>query len=196
MKPLVSSSVTPNQLTTVRLLCGLTAAAMIASGVQDLSRWGAVLFIVAMLFDRADGDLARMTGKTSPWGHTYDLWADTVCNAAVFVGLGLGFSEDAYSGWAPAMGWLAGISVASILVAVIRIEGVQGARAAELQGAAGFDPDDAIIIVPLCILLGFGHGLLLAAAIGAPVFALAFLWWFRVPLRGLHSPAAGPDQPG
>ncbi len=151
--------------------------------------------MIGMLFDRADGDLARMTGKTSRWGHTYDLWADTMCNAALFIGLGLSLGGDAYSGWAPVMGWVAGISVASILVAVIRVEQVQGARGAELQGMAGFDPDDAIAIVPVCILLGFSHGLLLAAAVGAPLFACAFLWWFRDPLRGPSSPAAGPDKP-
>ncbi|MCB2101079.1 MAG: CDP-alcohol phosphatidyltransferase family protein [Rhodobacterales bacterium] len=183
VKPLVNTPVTPNHLTTLRLAAGLAATACLAVGQPVWSAWGAGIFVLSMLLDRADGDLARLTGKTSPWGHTYDLFADATCNALVFVGLGFGLRHGAYGLWAIPMGVLAGAAVGSILMMVIRIEAQEGARAAELGGAAGFDPDDAMLFIPIAIWLGWSEGLLTAAAIGAPAFALLFLVIFRKKLR-------------
>ena len=57
-------------------------------------------------------------------------------------------------------------------------ENRKGPRAAEIKGVAGFDPDDAMLLVPIAILLGWSEGLLLAAAIVAPQFTLFFYWLF------------------
>ena len=190
VKPLAKTPVTPNQLTVVRLLTGLGAVAGFAVGEMPWVQVGAVAFIVSMLFDRADGDLARMTGRTSPGGHVFDLIADALCNSLIFVGLGLGLSQGDYGHGATVMGATAGLAVALILGMVIRMENLEGARAAELGGAAGFDPDDAMLLVPLAVLFGAAEGLLLAAAIGAPCFAVFFFMLFRKKLF-----AKTPDQP-
>ncbi len=179
--PLLNTPVTPNQLTAVRLASGLGAAVLFALGPQ----WhvtGAVAFVFSMLLDRADGELARMTGCTTSWGHTFDLVSDGLCNAAVFVGIGIGARGGILGLWAVPVGVLAGLSVAAILWLVIRIEARQGARAAELGSAAGFDPDDAMLAVPVAMLLGWVDPLLLAAGIGAPLFALFMFVRFQ---RGL-----------
>lgn len=183
VNPLVKTSVTPNQLTTVRIIAGFSAAGLLATGHSDHAVVGAVLFIVSMLLDRADGDLARLTGRTSPGGHKYDLFADASCNAVIFVGLGVGLRGTDYGLWAIPMGALAGGAVATILMLVIRIENLQGARAAEIGSFAGFDPDDAMLFVPVAILLGYAEGLLLAATIGAPAFAILFIFLFRKALK-------------
>jgi phosphatidylglycerophosphate synthase len=177
--PLVRAGVTPNQVTTVRLLTGLSAAACLAVGTPTWQLTGAALFLVSFFLDRVDGDLARATGQTSPAGHTYDLVSDTVCNALTFVGLGLGLTASPLGSWAVPLGLLAGSGVAAILILVMRIERLQGARAAELKGIASFDPDDAILIVPVAIAFDAAQGLLMAAAVGAPAFALFFLVAFR-----------------
>ncbi len=174
---------TPNQVTTVRILAGVAAAGALAYGNQEWSNYGAVLFMLSMLLDRADGDLARMTGRTSPGGHTYDLFADAFCNALIFVGLGIGLRESGFGLWAIPMGMLAGGAVATILMLVIRIEKLQGARAAEIGSFFGFDPDDAMLAIPLAVLMGWSEGLLMAACIGAPAFAVLFVFLFRKALR-------------
>lgn len=183
VRPLAKTSVTPNQLTTVRIIAGVSAAMSVAHGSVEWANYGAILFILSMLLDRADGDLARMTGRTSPGGHTYDLFADAFCNALIFIGLGIGLRFGEYGLWAIPMGLLAGAAVATILLLVIRIENLQGARAAEIGGIFGFDPDDAMLAIPVAILLGWSEGLLLAAAIGAPAFALFFIFLFRKALK-------------
>lgn len=184
VRPLARTPVRPNHLTTLRLAGGFAAAGCFAVGTSGWSAAGAGLFMLSMLLDRADGDLARLTGRTSPFGHRYDLIADAVSNAVAFVGIGIGLrGSELLGAWAPPLGVLAGLGVATVLWAVMRIEEAGGARAAEIGGIAGFDPDDAMLAVPIAVLLGWSQGLLIAAAVGAPVFALVFLWLFRRKLR-------------
>jgi len=184
VNPLAKTRVHPNHLTVARLVLGLAAVAGFATGATPWVQAGAVAFLLSMLFDRADGDLARITGRTSPFGHKLDLFADSLCNSLIFVGLGVGLSHGAYGLGAVVMGVTAGVAVAVILGMVIRIERLEGARAAEIGGVAGFDPDDAMALVPLAVLFGAAEGLLLAAAIGAPCFAVFFLMLFRRKLFG------------
>ena len=179
VQPLRPLGVKPNQITTVRLTTGVMAAVVLGSGGIAVAGWAATLFALAMLLDRADGDLARTTGQTSAAGHRYDLASDAICNALIFVGLGVGLRDGQYGLMAIIMGIAAGLAVVAILAMVVRIEASIGERAAELGSSAGFDADDAIIAVPIALWLGYADGLLLAAAIGAPVFAIGFFAFFR-----------------
>ena len=178
VKPLVNTSVTPNQITTLRLVTGLGAAAALAVGAEWWSKLACIVLVVSLVLDRADGELARMSGKTSEHGHKYDLLADGCSTVAVFVGLGLGLRESVLGLWAFPLGIVAGVAVAAIFWLVMQIEAHQGARAAELPGFAGFDPDDAILIVPIAIWLGWSVPLLMVAAAGAGGFCVFFYWLF------------------
>lgn len=178
VRPLAESPVTPNQITTLRLVTGLGAAAALAHGDPPWQAWGAGIFLLSMVLDRADGELARLSGKSSPWGHAYDLVSDTLCNVAAFVGLGFGLRGELGTAGA-LMGLLAGLAIAAVLWLVLRVEARHGRRAAELGPAAGFDPDDALLLLPLAIWLGLAEWLLIASAVGAPAFALFMLVRFR-----------------
>jgi len=179
VKPLIGTSIKPNHLTTLRLMTGICAAGFLAVGEPPWQHFGAGAFLLAMLLDRADGDYARLTGQTSSGGHIYDLIADALCNALIFIGLGVGLRNGEYGSQAVLMGLMAGIAIGAILWLVIRIEQLEGARAAELGSFSGFDPDDAMIIVPICIWANAMEGLLVVAATGTPVFAVFFYWFFR-----------------
>ena len=190
VRPLVGTPVTPNHLTTLRLATGLAGAGALAVGASPWQHVGAAIFVVSLVLDRADGELARLAGKTSPWGHTYDLIADAAADALVFVGLGVGLRESALGQWAIPMGMAAGVAVAAIFWLIMRIEAVEGEGAAELPNVAGFDIDDSLLIVPVAVWLGGSVPLLVAAAIGAPAFAVFFCWLL---LRRRASEAA-PDS--
>ena len=123
--------------------------------------------------------MARLGGKTSPWGHRYDMLSDTLCNALAFLGLGVGLRAGTFGAWAPAMGLLAGLAIAAILWLVVRMESRHGARAAELGTTAGFDPDDGMIAVPILVWLGLSDWLLAGACLGAPAFAIYMTLKFR-----------------
>ncbi len=183
VRPLVGTAVTPNHLTSLRLVTGLAAAAAFAVGSDELRAWGGGIFVVSLALDRADGELARLGGKTSAWGHKYDLYADSLCNALAFVGLGVGLRDGAFGPWAALMGLVAGAAVAAILWLILRMEALEGERAGELPSAAGIDPDDAVLLVPLLVWLGWAEGLIVAACIGAPAFALFIYLMYRRRLR-------------
>ena len=182
VKPLAKTPVTPNQVTTVRLAAGIIAAAFMAAGSEWQAIGGAV-FVLSVILDRADGDLARLTGKTSPGGHRYDMIADATCNAWILIGLGMGLQDGGYGPWATPMGVLAGSSVAAILWKVMRMEDLNGTRAAELPSFWGFDADDAVLLIPVFVWLGMAEGLLTTAAIIAPLVAVLFFGMFRRQLR-------------
>lgn len=169
--------VTPDQLTLARLVTGVGAAAMFAQGPGAWTDTGAGVFLVSALLDRADGELARQTGRFSAGGHRLDLWADALSTMAVFLGLGWGLL--AMLGWiAPVLGALAGLSIA----AVFRVANGEGGSPppsfASPRRAVVIDPDDAMILLPVLIWLDLAAPALVLAATLTPLVA-AFLLWRR-----------------
>jgi phosphatidylglycerophosphate synthase len=173
----------------MRLVTGLAAAGTLAVGDSPWTDLGAGLFVLSFLLDRADGELARLSGKTSPGGHRYDVIADSVCNALILIGLGLSLRDSTLGLWAAPLGLVSGAAVITVLAMVMKLESAQGHRAAELRGYAGFDPDDAMLAIPFAIWLGWSVPLLFAAAIGTSVFAVIFFLIFlhRSQLSGSNS---------
>ena len=183
VRPLIGTAVTPNHLTTLRLLTGLAAAAAYAAGGETWTLVASAIFVLSVLLDRADGDFARISGKTSRFGHVYDFIADGASNTAVFIGIGIGLGGSALGGWGPALGLIAGSAVALTEWLVVRLDAI-GHSSAGLGGFWGFDPDDAILIVPVAMAFGQGVPLIVAASIGAPAAALVFVWLYvRARLR-------------
>ena len=172
--PLAGTRVTPNHLTALRLVLGLAAAMAFASGERDLVLAGRAVFLVSMLLDRADGELARLTGR-SRFGRLFDIAADAVCDCLVLVAIGIGARHGVFGGWAIAMGALGGVSVAGIFLALLHVETRRGAGAVGLSGPAGFDPDDAMVLIPIALAAGLADWLLLASALTAPAVALVLV---------------------
>ncbi len=86
---LVTTKVTPNQLTYVMTICGVLAApALLVPGI-----WGAVLGVVMvqlyLLLDCVDGEVARWKQQFSLSGVYLDRVGAYLCDAAVLVGFGL-----------------------------------------------------------------------------------------------------------
>src|ERR1700683_867295 len=88
--PLKNSWVTPNHLTSIRLGVGLAAAAAFLPGTYGWSNLAALLLVLSNFLDHTDGELARMTGKTSRIGHLYDIASDAVVTILLFIAIGIG----------------------------------------------------------------------------------------------------------
>jgi archaetidylinositol phosphate synthase len=182
VRPLVGGPITANHLTTVRLLTGVAACAAFAVGQRQWEIWGGVIWVISAFLDRADGELARLGGTTSAWGHAYDYACDVGVNAAVFAGIGAGLRESVLGWWAVPMGVVAALSVAAASLLSERLEQVDGSGKKAYAGVAGFDFDDLLYLFGPIAWLGWLLPLLIAAAVGAPVFAL---WtWRRVAVQG------------
>jgi phosphatidylglycerophosphate synthase len=179
---LIGTSVTPNHLTALRVVTGLVAVWLLAVGH---SAGGGSLFVVSAFLDRADGELARMSGQTSRLGHYLDFGSDIAITVLLFVGIGIGLREHPWIGsWALPLGAAAGLAVALIFLLAMRLEAL-GPSA--FKGAGGFDPDDLLFLVaPIAWLDGLAW-LLLAAGIGAPLFLLVALLRWGPALPGQRS---------
>lgn len=79
MTPLRESRITPNHITTLRLVVGIAGAYLFAGG--DSPNLAALLVVLSNFIDHCDGELARIAQQSSRFGHYYDL----VCDAAVTV---------------------------------------------------------------------------------------------------------------
>ncbi|MEH1791114.1 CDP-alcohol phosphatidyltransferase family protein [Nostoc sp.] len=178
IKPLKDSWVNPNHLTTVRLLTGLAAAIALAVGNTIWSNIGAWLFALSNFLDHTDGELARLSGKSSKWGHQYDLVSDAIIHIILFVCIGYGLREGKFGWWALLMGIVSGVSIACIFHLRNQMEQRLGKDASRQPNFAGFDIEDVLYLFPIVTLLDGLEPLLIAATIGAPTFALWVIWQF------------------
>jgi phosphatidylglycerophosphate synthase len=189
--PLKDSWVTPNHLTTVRLVVGLAAAAAFLPGTYGWSNLAALLLILSNFLDHTDGELARMSGKSSRIGHIYDLTSDAAVTIALFIAIGVGMSDKPgnVSQFSPVtLGVIAGCAVALIFYLRMRIEDMIGKLANSQASLGGFETEDVLYLLPLATLSNAVMPTLLAAALCAPLFAL---WVMIDYLRVLRRQAAG-----
>src|ERR1700735_5433965 len=140
--PLTHSWVTPNHLTTLRLGVGVAAAAAFVPGSYGWSNVAALLLVLSNFLDHTDGELARMSGKTSRVGHIYDLASDGGVTIFLFIaiGVGVGAKSDLALQIPPAfLGLIAGCAIALIFFWRMRIEDIAGKAANQQPSLAGFE---------------------------------------------------------
>lgn len=173
--PLIDSRVTPNHLTTLRLLVGLAAAAAFVPGSYGWTNFAALLLIFSNFLDHTDGELARMSGKTSRFGHLYDLASDAAVTILLFIAIGVGVAAKPglELGVPPAvLGLIAGTAIALIFYLRMRIEEMLGKAATQQASLGGFETEDVLYLLPLATLCNALVPMLLAASVCAPLFAI------------------------
>ena len=172
--PLVNTSVSPNHITVARLTTGLIACAAFALEINIL---GGIFWIISTFLDRADGELARMLGKTTEWGHKFDYYSDTFITALFFVSIGINLHDDLSNYWSIIMGISAALGVifTEIYAEIIdQKKQITGEKA--YPGFLGFDFDDILYFFAPIVWLDWHLPFLIGASVGAPVFA--FLTWY------------------
>jgi archaetidylinositol phosphate synthase len=183
MRPLAATRVTPNQITTLSLVVGWVAAWLYASGGAAV-HMGGLCFMVAFWLDHADGELARMTRRTSGIGHYYDLAAGAAVLIALFIGIGIGLRDGALGAWSIGLGIAAGVATAVIFALRMQLERRAGKAASRQPSLLGFELEDVMYLVGPITWLGLLQPFLIVAGIGAPVFGLIVLWQCRRALVG------------
>jgi phosphatidylglycerophosphate synthase len=90
--------VSPNSVTIAGMLLGLVGSHCFLSPLVSVNMWGMALLVTAETFDAADGQLARMSGRFSPFGRILDGIGSNVIFASIYVHLWLRLSAT--------LGWL------------------------------------------------------------------------------------------
>ena len=173
--PLSRFSLSPNTITTLSLVAGLAAAGLFAAGGGSAAL-GALLAMGAFWLDHLDGELARLSGRTSLFGHYYDLAADGIVLVALFVGIGFGLAQGALGPPALGLGVVAGAGAAAVIVLRLDLERRLGKAATRQPSLFGFEAEDAMYLVGPVTWLGALDVFLMLAALGTPLFALYTLW--------------------
>ena len=81
------TSVSPNHITFMTFLTGIAATCSAYMGSYFTDVIAAVLLQVALTLDLTDGYLARLTNKSSDFGHWFDTYIDSFLNIAIIVGV-------------------------------------------------------------------------------------------------------------
>jgi hypothetical protein len=81
--------VSPNMVTAFSLLCGISSGVFFAGANEHDVIWAAVLLQMMIFFDCADGQLARMTKRSSRFGRIIDTFADLATHGAIYTGVAI-----------------------------------------------------------------------------------------------------------
>ena len=119
VKLLYRTNITPNQVTWIALLIGITGTLLFIQGTPEAFFIGAICLIIYDVFDCADGQLARLKGTGTLTGRIVDGFADYVVAVFTYLGIGFGFASNTDN---PGFWWmltvLAGFSNAIHSIAV------------------------------------------------------------------------------
>ena len=172
--PLINTSISPNHITVIRLITGLLACAAFASKLNIL---GGIFWLISTFLDRADGELARISGKSTEWGHKFDYYCDTFITALFFIAIGINLRDNLSGYWSISLGICAALGVIFTEVyAEIIDQKKQSTGEKAYPGIMGFDFDDILYLFAPIVWLNWHLPFLIGASIGAPAFAV-FTWY-------------------
>ena len=86
---LQNTSVHPNTITKLYIICGFLAATLLAIPVKEAHIFAIFLIFSKGILDWADGFLARIKEKTSLTGHVLDVYGATIHSLTFVVSLGI-----------------------------------------------------------------------------------------------------------
>ena len=90
------TGLSPNFWTVVGLIIALASAVVYGMGMEFGLIIGGILLLVSGFFDMVDGQVARVTGKTSKKGEYLDSMFDKISEVAIFLGILVGGYAEPY----------------------------------------------------------------------------------------------------
>ena len=173
IRPFANTPLHPNHVTFLSLMLGLSAGLTFAFAGSGYVHLAAALFMTAVLVDHMDGELARLAGKTSTFGHYFDYLAGAGIYTFLFCGLGIGMYQWHGTEWGLWIGVGAGLSNFAIVLLRLLLERRHGAAAVEHASGGGFEIEDFIYLIGPITWLGGVHYFFWVYAVGT----LAYLLW-------------------
>jgi len=95
-KAFASTGLSPNFWTLIGLVFALVSALVYGLDLEFGLIIGGILLLVSGFFDMVDGQVARITGKTSKKGSYLDSMFDKIAEVAIFLGLLVGGYAEPY----------------------------------------------------------------------------------------------------
>ena len=95
-KGFASTGLSPNFWTCVGLAFALISAVVYGMGIEFGLIIGGILLLVSGFFDVVDGQVAKVTGKSSKKGSYFDSMFDKIAEVAIFLGILVGGYAEPY----------------------------------------------------------------------------------------------------
>lgn len=172
VRPLLGTAVRPNHITLLRIFVGLASCGFLARGTVRSSIWSGMLWIIACVLDRADGELARIGNLRSESGKVLDFYSDLILDSLWFLAAGMAASRGALGAKAIPLGIVTCVSLAVCIVMAEVFERRSGDGVKAYYGLEQFHPDDALFLLPAFVWAGWLAPLLVASSAATPVVAV------------------------
>jgi phosphatidylglycerophosphate synthase len=148
---------------------------LLARGGYTAELWSGLLWLISAFLDRADGELARIGKLQSRGGHLFDYYTDVALNSGFFLAAGINLRHGWLAHWAIPLGIAACASMLACSMLAEAYENAVATGARVWEGGWGFQPDDALFLLPLFVWLHWLAPMLIAAAVVSAGIALVFL---------------------
>ncbi len=129
--------------------------------------------MLAVFTDHTDGELARLTGRSSRFGHHFDYVAGAANYTRMYLGAGIGLSQGPLGGWALALGVVAALSNPLVMAVRLVNERRHGAEAVAHPYFLGLEIEDFIYLIGPVAWFGLFDWFFVVYAFGA----LGYLAW-------------------
>jgi len=140
-----STGLSPNFWTAVGLAFALASAVVYGLGIEYGLIFGGVLLLVSGFFDMVDGQVARVSGKTSQKGSYLDSMFDKIAEVAIFLGILIGGYAEPY---------LVFLAITlSLLVSYARAK--SDAINVKLQGVGIGERAERLLVIAIIGMIGF-----------------------------------------
>jgi hypothetical protein len=180
VKVLLRLPVSPNMVTLGGLIVGLIGARQFWHASPRSALAGIGAYLLASVADHADGQLARLTGRVSAVGRWLDVFADTVIQIAVV----LGMAETARPRGGDVMLLVGAAAACGLALSALCVNFLPpctsdpGHAASLLRGLANRDPFYCVLLAFFFLLWADPRrlpDLLWILAVGSQAYWLAFL---------------------
>ena len=174
-----STGLSPNVWTAIGLAVAFASAAVYGLGTESWpgAQWGlligGILLLASGFFDMVDGQVARVTGKTSGRGAYLDSMFDKIAEVAIFLGIFVGGHAD---------GHLVLLAVTlSLLVSYARAK--SDALNIRLQGVGIGERAERLLVIAIVGMIGFME---IAVVVVAVIAAVTLVQRMAVTARGMR----------
>jgi len=144
-KGFASTGLSPNFWTCVGLAFALISAVVYGLGIEFGLIIGGILLLVSGFFDMVDGQVAKVTGKTSKKGSYFDSMFDKIAEVAIFLGILIGGYAEPYL-------VLLAITL-SLLVSYARAK--SDALNVKLQGVGIGERAERLLVIAIIGIIGY-----------------------------------------
>ena len=158
-KAFASTGLSPNFWTAVGLVFALASALVYGLNIEFGLIIGGILLLVSGFFDMVDGQVARVTGKTSQKGSYLDSMFDKIAEVAIFLGLLIGGYAEPY---------LVILAITlSLLVSYARAK--SDALSIKLQGVGIGERAERLLVIAIIGIIGYMEPAVIIVAIIAGI---------------------------